>query len=132
MDDLKTLAEIWESAERKPIDVLNIWITEKTKSQVPYRLVGVDNDKAFCRFQDSQITEHDAFASTWKLHKEKKLVKYWPALMLDNSYRPPRLMIEPYLYKSNEEAEKHFKNSHATFIRLATELPPIMLETEDE
>jgi hypothetical protein len=78
MDNLKTLAEIWTEADRKPIDVLHLW---KESQEIPYRLVGVDGKKALAIFgDDSQITALNCHNRAWTLHKEKKLVKYWPAI----------------------------------------------------
>jgi hypothetical protein len=69
MDDLKTLAEIWESAGRKPVNVLD------TRYDVVNLLVGVYSDAAVI-IQDDIISRTDCTLRAWKLHKERKIVEH--------------------------------------------------------
>ena len=72
------------------------------------------------------ISVAEAASITWKLHKEKKLVPHWPAIYeaekgyhyISNDIFPTEIMAKEVLRK--------------TFIRLATELPPIMIEVDHE
>lgn len=59
--------------------------------------------------------------------KEKKLVEHWPAIFVENTNKN---YVSDRLFKNEEEAIRYFTNNN--FIRLAKELPAILLEVEDE
>jgi hypothetical protein len=116
MDNLKTLAEIWEYADRKPI-----FVTHKD-NMFPKLMVGIQGNHAWFNGHNTEYNN----VREWKLHKEKKLVEHWPAIYeaekgyyyISNDIFPTEIMAKEVLRKR--------------FIRLATELPPIMLEVDDE
>jgi hypothetical protein len=115
MDDLKTLEEIWAEADRKPVKV------SCHDSKFGYiTLVGINHHKAF----DSNCFHYPANERIWKLHKEKKTVEHWPAIMK----LCEKFHITNNLYRNIQDANKH---EMGLCIRLATELPPIMLEVEE-
>ena len=120
MDDLKTLAEIWENADRKPVKVIddtgNIWW-----------LVGIFEYKALIRSLDTEslhTASVDCCDRAWKLHKEKKFIEHWPAVYRNRS----KYFLSGSLYRHVEDAKKSLAPE---VIRLATELPPIMLEVDE-
>lgn len=57
---------------------------------------------------------------------EKKFVPHWPAIL---KYENESYFMSDYLFPSEDKAKAQFNNN--SFIRLATELPPIMLEVEE-
>lgn len=57
--------------------------------------------------------------------KQKKLVPHWPALCNNGS----GYYLADYIFKSEDGAKKIYDTN---FVRLANELPPIMIEVEEE
>ena len=121
MDDLKTLAEIWNEADRKPVEV------SCHDSESRYiTLVGINHHKAF----DSNCFHYPANERSWKLHKPKKLVAHYKAIVQHNCSKHP--IVTGTIYPTLEDAECDYQGSRYKILRLATELPPIMLEVNDE
>lgn len=125
MSDLKTLAEIWEEADRKPVKVFTDSDPDRNNRFNCFTLIGFFNGFGYMpdgnSMQDSRV---------WKLHKEKKIVEHWSAVFRDAN---GDFQISYKLFMCEEAAVKHVDKIHeCKFIRLATELPPIMLEAGDE
>ena len=105
-EDLKTLAEIWESADRKPVKVM-----EELETCI---LVGICGHKAFV-VSDICIPSYgtrNADRKLWKLYTEPKEPKrLWPAIV-----RMPRdqnpYYITNTLYESIEDAKKDIVCDH--------------------
>jgi hypothetical protein len=109
---LKTLAEIWQEADRRPVDVID-------GADEKYRLCGVDAFNAFLTSISAQgvICLRSASACQWKIYTEpKKPKRLWPAIVKMEGKYP--YYFTSTLYESIDDAQRELVCDEV--IRLAT------------
>lgn len=125
MTKLKTLRELWEQNGCKPFVAIS-------NSGERFHCTGIAPSDFAVGWDSHSFVNvnvgHSADALLWSLHKpEPKLVPHWPAITTTASEDGRALTTTLYV------SEHHFERSYVgdrEFIRLATELPPILLPEE--
>lgn len=115
--EFKTLTELWKEAGQKPFNA-------ESRLDLKFRCILIGPDSMAMGWDEDGITcTNNACLKQWVFNKEKKLVPHWPAIWKGlGGYS----CQSGALYPNEEEAKKDIGS--ATFVRLATDLQPIMLE----
>ena len=114
MTDLKTLAEIWESADRKPVKVVGAGDEE----HAPWQIIGILGNVAWLSCKEDDIDcQYEANRKDWKLYTEPKQPKrLWPAII---KHKTNVIAISAALFDSIESAQIFYEFVGSDVVRLA-------------
>lgn len=116
----KTLYELWKEAGERPFQAV------RGDGEAPFWILGQKRNVVGCEFiverSDGKSDGYMGHCRSWRFHVEApKPVPYWPAII---DAKDGGFLVTDHVYADVETARQVIQ---VGFIRLATELPPIML-----